>query len=134
MISDSLARTSICPIVSEVAPATATHDTVAVVYGWTRARARLDGRAWPTRSSPVAPRYVHPGPPLSVVLQRLTIDATSRDELLTRRHAAQTGFRDEGLELALPALNDPDQIAALGPRLVPATMARLRRFATHERQ
>lgn len=109
--------------------ATAPNDAVSVVYGWTRARARLDARAWPTRSSPVEPRYVQPSCPLSVVLQRLTIDATSHDELLTRLHAAQTGFRDEGLALVLPALNDPDQIGALGPRLVPDTMARLRRFA-----
>ncbi len=67
---------------------------------------------WHTRESP-------PGCPLGVVLQRLTIDATSYDELLTRLHAAQTGFRDEGLSLDLPALGDDDRIAALGPRLDP---------------
>lgn len=82
-----------------------------------------------SRTPWVEPRYVQPRCPLGVVLQRLTVDATSHDDLLTRLHAAQTGFRDEGLSLRLPALADPDRVAALGPRLDPAAIARLRRFA-----
>ncbi len=89
----------------------------------------MDARAWAIRPPWVEPRYVQPGCPLSVVLQRLTIDATSHDELLTRLRAARTGFRDEGLVLDLPALGDDDRIAALGPRLDPDTVARLRRLA-----
>lgn len=113
----------------ETRPATAADHTVCEVYGRARARARLDARTWAIRVPWVEPRYVQPGCPLSVVLQRLTIDATSHDELLTRLHAAQTGFRDEGLSLDLPALADHGRVAALGPRLDPTTMAELRRFA-----
>ena len=102
---------------------------VAAVYGRTRERARLDARAWPTRSAPIEPRFVHEGAPLGVALQRLTIDATSHNELLVRLHAAQTGFRDQGLALALPAIAHQEQIAVLGPRLDSDTLRRLRRFA-----
>ena len=70
-------------------PVVAAERAVAEVYGLIRGRARLDARAWATRSAPVEPRFVAPGGPLSVALQRLTIDATSHAELLVRLHAAR---------------------------------------------
>lgn len=102
---------------------------IAEVYGRTRDRARQVARAWATRSAPVASRFVAPGAPLSVVLQRLTIDARSHAELLVRLHAVQSGFREQGLALALPAIVDENRLAGLGPRLDADTLRRLRRIA-----
>ncbi len=63
----------------------------------------------------------HPG------LQRLTIDAVTPDEVQTCLHAIRAGFAAEGLVLTVPT--DPGAVAALGPRLTPDVLARLRRLA-----
>ena len=63
------------------------------------------------------------------MLQRLTIDEAGRHDLLTRLHAAQIGLRDGGLQLTLPAVDDPDLLADLGPQLDPTSVERPRRIA-----
>ena len=66
------------------------------------------------------------------VLQQLTIDAASADEVLTRLRAAQAGLFADGLLLDLrPARHPPWELRAgcLRPRLDHATVARLRGLA-----
>ncbi|SFO44413.1 hypothetical protein SAMN05216207_105923 [Pseudonocardia ammonioxydans] len=102
------------------------------LYGTVRDLARRAGRAWRlyTERTLRLPRDVRPNCELGVLLQNLTIDAHDRDELLLRLHATRAGLHDEGLHLALPALeHDARLLAYLGPRFNAETMARLRRLA-----
>lgn len=78
------------------------------------------------RSSPATPLH-RASCALGAVLQRLTIDAVTPDEMQTCLHAIRAGFAAEGLVLTRPT--DPAAIAALGPRLTPDVLARLRRLA-----
>ncbi|ANY10778.1 hypothetical protein [Pseudonocardia sp. HH130630-07] len=97
-----------------------------------RDRARRAGRSWRlyTERTLRRPRDVRPDCTLGTLLQNLTIDARDRHELLLRLHAAQTGLRDEGLDLTLPALeHDTRLLDRLGPRFTTDTVARLRRLA-----
>ena len=68
----------------------------------------------------------------AAVLQQLTIDAASADEVLTRLRAAQAGLFADGLLLDLrPARHPPWELSegCLRPRLDHATVARLRGLA-----
>ncbi len=77
----------------------------------------------PARGSAVADRssrqrrFTEPACALGAVLQRLTIDAVTPDEVQTCLHAIRAGFAAEGLVLTVPT--DPGAVAALGPRLTP---------------
>lgn len=72
-------------------------------------------------------QHAWPGCDVGALLQRLTVDAATRAELRIRLLAAQDGFAAEGRRLTLPEL-DPTTLAALGPRLDPATVTQLRQL------
>jgi hypothetical protein len=96
---------------------------VDTVYRDTYARAR--GHAG-------ALRHASGGDCAGAVLQQLTIDAASADEVLTRLRAAQAGLFADGLLLDLrPVRHPPWELRAgcLRPRLDHATTARLRGLA-----
>lgn len=99
---------------------------VETIYWEAVAEARREARLWRV-APPRQRRYTQPGCGLSALLQRLTIDATTEAELHLHLHAARTGFAAEGLTLVLPP--EPAALAALGPRITPHVVARLRRIA-----
>lgn len=106
--------------------------STAELYGTVRDLARRAGRSWRlyTERTLVRPRWVRPDCALGSLLQNLTIDAHDVDELRLRLHATRAGLHDEGLDLALPALDrDTRLLRYLGPRFSPDTVARLRRLA-----
>lgn len=95
------------------------------VYAEAFAAARHEARVWRPdghRLGSTVPPTEHawPGCDVGALLQRLTIDAATGSELRARLRAAQHGFAAEGRRLTLPDL-DPATVAALGPRLDPAT-------------
>jgi hypothetical protein len=97
---------------------------VDTVYRTTLAQARDVARSW-TRPGAVLGSVE--GRHGAAVLQRLTIDATSTAEVLTRVRAVQAGFFTAGVFLQLPPR--PGLSAArvsLAPRLVPASVERIR--------
>ncbi len=98
---------------------------VEVMYGEAVAEARREARLWRV-APPRQRRYTQPGCGLGALLQRLTIDATTEAELCLHLDAAQVGFAAEGLTLVLPP--EPAALAALGPRVTPRVVARLRRI------
>lgn len=83
---------------------------------------RAEARAW-RDDPPRQLRGTEAGCELGATLQTLTVDALTEADIRTRLRAAQAGFAAEGLTLSLPS--DPATLAALGPRLEPATLARL---------
>lgn len=89
-------------------------------------RARREARLWRI-DPPRQRRFTEPGCALGAVLQRLTIDAVTSAEVQTCLRAIHTGFAAEGLVLTVPT--DPAAVAALGPRLTPDILDRLRRLA-----
>lgn len=89
------------------------------------AQARRKARLWRV-APPRQRRYTQPGCGLGALLQRLTIDATTEAELHLHLDAARSGFAAEGLALVLPP--EPAALAALGPRVTPLIVARLRRI------
>jgi hypothetical protein len=96
---------------------------VDTVYRDTYARARGHNTAL---------RHASGGDCAGAVLQQLTIDAASADEVLTRLRAAQAGLFADGLLLDLrPGRHPPWELRAgcLRPRLDHATVARLRGLA-----
>lgn len=106
--------------------------TAPALYRTVRDLGRRAGRSWRlyTERTLILPRDVRPNCTLGVLLQNLTIDAHDPDELLLRLHATRAGLRDEGLHLALPALErDTRLLAYLGPRFSADSVTRLRRLA-----
>jgi hypothetical protein len=98
-------------------------------YRGALAAARREAALW--RDHPPRPRlrrFAHPGCALAAVIQRLTIDAVTRSELQVRLHVVAAGFAAEGVQLTLPAATAA-ATAALGPRLSPHTITRLRQLA-----
>ena len=84
------------------------------------------------RGHNAALRHASGGDCARAVLQQLTIDAASADEVLTRLRAAQAGLFADGLLLDLrPGRHPPWELRAgcLRPRLDHATVARLRGLA-----
>ena len=84
------------------------------------------------RGHDAALRHASGGDCAGAVLQQLTIDAASADEVLTRLRAAQAGLFADGLLLDLrPVRHPPWELRAgcLRPRLDHATVARLRGLA-----
>ncbi|MEU4377137.1 hypothetical protein [Pseudonocardia alni] len=119
-------------LTAEPAAAGSRTATAAELYRTVRDLARRAGRTWRlyTERTLILPRDVRPGCTLGALLQNLTIDAYDPDELLLRLHATRAGLRDEGLHLALPALEDnPRLLGYLGPRFSADTLSRLRRLA-----
>lgn len=119
-------------LTAEMATAGPQTATAPELYETVRDLARRAGRSWRlyTEHTLSLPRDVRPNCTLGVLLQNLTIDAHDGDELLLRLHAIRAGLRDEGLHLALPALeHDTRLLAYLGPRFSADTMTRLRRLA-----
>jgi hypothetical protein len=98
---------------------------VEVIYREAVAEARREARLWRI-APPRQRRYTRPGCGLGALLQRLTIDATTEAELNTYLDVARAGFAAEGLTLVLPP--GPAALAALGPRITPHVVARLRRI------
>jgi len=96
---------------------------VDTVYRDTYARARGHNAAL---------RHASGGDCAGAVLQQLTIDAASADEVLTRLRAAQAGLFADGLLLDLRLRRHPPwelRAGCLRPRLDHATVARLRGLA-----
>lgn len=93
------------------------------IYREAVAEARREARLWRV-APPRQCRFTQPGCGLGALLQRLTIDAATPADLEMRLHAARAGFAAEGLALRVPAAP-----SALGPRITPTVIDRLRRIA-----
>ena len=99
---------------------------------FTRADAVYRDTCARARGHAAALRQASGGDYAAAVLQQLTIDAASADEVLTRLRAAQAGLFADGLLLDLrPARHPPWELRAgcLRPRLDHAAVARLRGLA-----
>ena len=72
-------------------------------------------------------RFTQPGCQLGALLQRMTIDAATDQELALRLDAAQAGFATEGLTLVLPT--EAAALSVFGPHIDAHVVSRLRRLA-----
>jgi len=101
---------------------------VEAVYRTAVADARREATLWRARQQGLDVRLQGHRGGAAALLQRATIDAASRCEVIVRLRALQVGFFREGLLVPLRLGPEPQLLAALRPRLAPTIVDRLRQL------